>query len=183
MVNRLRRRYLGNIESAISGGFMPHMLTRMVPMAAVIFGLDRISKIYVVEQLDLRRVGEMEVIPPFFNLVMAWNKGVNFGVLNFGDDGRWFLVALSLVIVAVVLIWTRRGRGWLVPFAVAAIVGGALGNICDRVTYGAVADFINMSCCGFRNPFAFNVADVAIFLGAALLILFGERRINPVTRD
>ena len=158
---------------------MPQMLTRMVPVALLVLALDRVSKLWVVEWLDLRRMGEMEVLPPYFNLVMAWNKGVNFGILNFGDSGRWVLVALALVIVLGVLIWTRRAVGWLVPVSVGLIVGGALGNVWDRVHYGAVADFINMSCCGLRNPFAFNVADVAIFAGAIVLILFGDKGLKP----
>ena len=71
------------------------------------------------------------------------------------------------------------------------LIGGALGNVVDRVLYGAVADFLNMSCCGIENPFAFNVADVAIFAGAIGLVLFtgkaqaasrGRRRKDPVTR-
>ena len=57
------------------------------------------------------------------------------------------------------------------------LIGGALGNVIDRIVYGAVADFLNMSCCGFDNPFAFNVADIAIFIGAFGLILFtGEKK-------
>ena len=68
----------------------------------------------------------------------------------------------------------RRTTGWVQAVGAGAIIGGALGNVWDRLQYGAVADFINMSCCGIRNPFAFNLADAAIFGGAALLVLFGR---------
>ena len=78
-------------------------------------------------------MGEMEVLPPYFNLVMAWNKGVNFGILNFGDSGRWVLVALALVIVLGVLIWTRRAVGWLVPVSVGLIVDFCRGDCIDPV--------------------------------------------------
>ena len=107
---------------------------------------------------------------------MAWNEGVNFGLFDFGAAGRWVLVALALAIVAGLLVWLRRTGGWGPAAGVGLIVGGALGNVWDRLQYGAVADFINMSCCGIRNPFAFNVADAAIFLGAAVLVLAPGRR-------
>ena len=107
---------------------------------------------------------------------MAWNEGINFGLFDFGAAGRWVLVALALAIVAGArrLGAPDRAAGGRPP-ASALIVGGALGNVWDRLHYGAVADFINMSCCGIRNPFAFNVADAAIFLGAAVLILAPRR--------
>ncbi len=83
------------------------------------------------------------------------------------------LVAVALAIVVALLGWVRKG-GWLQAIGVGGVVGGALGNVWDRLQYGAVADFINMSCCGLRNPFAFNLADAAIFGGAALLLLAGR---------
>jgi len=144
-------------------------------VAALIIAADRISKEHVVEVMNLRNLLSIDVYDPYFNLRMAWNEGVNFGLFNFGQDGRWVLIGLSALIVLAVLIWTRRARGWLTGSAVGLIVGGALGNIWDRITYGAVADFINMSCCGIQNPFSFNIADTAIFLGAFILILWGEQ--------
>jgi signal peptidase II len=71
--------------------------------------------------------------------------------------------------------WGRKFTGWFGAALVGCIVGGALGNTVDRLVYGAVADFLNMSCCGWRNPFSFNVADIAIFVGAIGLVLFSER--------
>jgi signal peptidase II len=61
------------------------------------------------------------------------------------------------------------------PLAIGFVTGGALGNALDRVTYGAVADFLNTSCCGIRNPYSFNIADIFIFVGAGLLLLFSSR--------
>ena len=147
---------------------------RVLCVAIVVFLIDRISKFWVVDILDLGNIGQIEVWPPYLNFRMAWNKGINFGLLNMGDDGRWVLIALSIVVVIFVIIWTRRTRGWLIPIATGAIVGGALGNVFDRVVYGAVADFLNMSCCGIQNPFAFNIADAAIFAGAVILIIFAD---------
>jgi signal peptidase II len=149
-------------------------LARALVVAALVVALDRISKIYVVEILDLRNRLYIPVLDPWLNLTMAWNEGINFGLFDFGAAGRWVLVALALAIVAALAVWVRKG-GWRQAVGVGAIIGGAIGNVWDRVRWGAVADFINMSCCGVRNPFAFNVADAAIFGGAALLVLFGAR--------
>jgi signal peptidase II len=150
-------------------------LRRALSIAVVVFLLDRALKVAVVDWLDLRHRFFIEVWDPYLNLTMAWNQGVNFGLFDFGDAGRWFLVALAVAISVGLLWWIRRARHWRVPVGAGLVVGGAIGNAWDRVQWGAVADFINMSCCGIRNPFAFNIADVAIFAGAGLLILFAER--------
>jgi signal peptidase II len=137
-----------------------------------VFLSDQATKWIVVHWLDLRTVGEIDVLPPFLNLRMAWNRGVNFGLLS-GFDMRWVLVGLALAISALVLWWVRReGAGTRSLVSAGLLVGGAAGNVIDRVLYGAVADFLNMSCCGIENPYAFNIADVAVFLGALGLVLF-----------
>ena len=156
-------------------------IARTLIVAALVLGLDRLSKIYVVEVLDLQARLFIPVWDPFLNLTMAWNEGINFGLFDFGAAGRWVLVAVALAIVAALIGWVRSG-GWLQAAGAGLIVGGALGNVWDRVTWGAVADFINMSCCGIRNPFAFNVADAAIFGGAALLLLAGQAAPSPARR-
>jgi signal peptidase II len=99
---------------------------------------------------------------------------VNFGLFAHGSDlARWGLVALALVISAWVVTWVRREKfGLWAQISSGLLVGGALGNVVDRIAYGYVADFLNMSCCGFENPYAFNVADIAIFAGALGLVLF-----------
>lgn len=143
--------------------------------ALVVFALDQLSKWYVVHWLDLRRLGAIDVLPPFLNLRMAWNHGINFGLFaGQGDAARWILIAIALGIVAFVLVWLRREPpGRLGYLCAGLLIGGALGNVIDRVIYGAVADFLNMSCCGIDNPFAFNVADIAVFAGAIGLVFFG----------
>ncbi len=146
-------------------------------VAAFILILDQGSKYYVVHALNLIEIGRIDVFSPFLNFIMAWNRGINFGLGASGEDWvRWALIAVSLAISLAVLIWaTKRQEFW---FSVGAgfVIGGALGNVIDRVQYGAVADFLNMSCCGIVNPFVFNVADIAIFVGAAALILLsGEK--------
>ena len=149
-------------------------LARAAIIAAIVFLIDRASKIFVVELLDLRHRLAIPVFDPWFNLTMAWNRGVNFGLFDMGAAGRWFLVGLALAIVAGLALWVRRSQGWAAAIGVGAIIGGALGNVWDRLQYGAVADYLNMSCCGIRNPYAFNVADAAIFGGVAVLVLFAR---------
>ncbi len=157
-------------------------LRRALVVALVVLALDQATKLFVVEILDLRTRLVILVADPWFNLTMAWNEGINFGLFDFGAAGRWVLVGLAVAIVAGLLWWVRRTRGWVPALGVGAIVGGALGNVIDRLRFGAVADFINMSCCGIANPFAFNVADAAIFAGAALLLLAGRAEPVPARR-
>jgi signal peptidase II len=155
---------------------------RALIVALLLFVADRALKIWVVDVLDLRREFYLEVWDPFLNLTMAWNRGVNFGLFDYGEAGRWVLVGLAVAVSAGLLVWTRRARGPWTPLGAGLIVGGALGNAWDRVQWGAVADFLNMSCCGIANPFAFNLADIAIFLGAVLLILVADRERAPAPR-
>ena len=142
--------------------------------AAVIFVLDQVSKYAIVQGLNLIERGVIDVLPPFLTFRMAWNRGINFGL--FAHDAeimRWVLIAVALVISAWVWLWIRReGAGRWAQVSAGLLVGGALGNVIDRIVYGAVADFLNMSCCGIENPYAFNVADISIFAGAIGLILF-----------
>lgn len=141
--------------------------------AIAAFVLDQLSKIWVVHWLNLKTIGEIEVFPPYLVFHMAWNRGVNFGLFQANDAGRWILIALSIAICIWVFMWLRKEGGGAKAWAGAGLlIGGAMGNVIDRIIYGAVADFLNMSCCGFDNPFAFNIADAAIFLGAIMLILF-----------
>jgi signal peptidase II len=144
--------------------------------AALTFGIDQLTKLVVVHGLDLINRHEIDVLPPWLNLRMAWNDGINFGLLSHGSElARWGLVGLALVISAWVVWWMRRETGnWKAGLAGGLLVGGALGNVIDRIAYGAVADFLNMSCCGIENPFAFNVADIAIFAGALALVVFAR---------
>ncbi len=150
---------------------------------AGVLALDQASKVLVVHAMDLKTRGAIEVLPPYLNLRMAWNRGVNFGLLaGDGDVTRWVLVGLALAISAVVMVWLFRARDDLrVQVSGGPLVGGAIGNVIDRLAYGAVADFLNMSCCWIENPYAFNVADIAIFAGALGLVLFADRRKDPVT--
>ena len=150
-------------------------------VAAAVFAADRLSKWWVVEALELPRVLAIDVVPGFVALRMAWNRGVNFGLFASGDDrARWALVGLALAIAAAVAVWAARRADARFGLAAGMLIGGAVGHAGDRVEYGAVADFLNVTCCGIANPWSFNIADVAIFAGAAAIALLptpasGER--------
>lgn len=146
-------------------------------VAAGIFALDQITKVLVVHVMDLRTFGSIDVLPPYLNFRMAWNRGINFGLFSGDADvTRWILIAVALAITAWVIWWLRKDdEGQLAMISGGLLVGGAIGNVVDRVIYGAVADFLNMSCCGLENPWSFNVADISIFAGAIGLILFTGR--------
>ena len=116
----------------------------------------------------------MPVIPPYLVFVMAWNEGVNFGSLSHYGN-RWTLVAFSVAISLALAAWARTTRGWIRPLAIGFVVGGAAANALDRISHGTVVDFLNISCCGIRNLFSFNVADIFIFVGVVLLPIFSQQ--------
>jgi len=156
------------------------MRAATITLAATL-AADQGSKWLVVHWLDLKSRFFIDVWPPWLTFVMAWNTGVNFGL--FADDGaitRWILIAVALAISVWIWLWAWRERGNVaMQVSAGLIVGGALGNVIDRVVYGAVADFINVTCCGIDNPYSFNIADASIFAGAAGLILFAGRHKTP----
>lgn len=160
-------------------------MTRLMAWTAFwTFLLDQATKYLVVHWMGLLTRGEIDVWPGVVAFRMAWNDGVNFG-LGGGLDLRWALVAVAVAISAFVVVWVRReGRDARAHLAAGLLVGGAMGNVVDRVLYGAVADFLNVSCCGLNNPYAFNVADVAVFAGALGLVAFagGDRKRAPPAR-
>ena len=137
-----------------------------------VFLADQASKYIVVHWLDLINRLQIDVIPPYLTFRMAWNRGVNFGIGS-GFDMRWVLIGVALIIAGIVLYWVNRegGSKWTYISA-GLLVGGAVGNVVDRLIFGAVADFLNMSCCGIENPYAFNLADIAVFAGAIGLVIF-----------
>ncbi|MBO9395630.1 signal peptidase II [Shimia sp. R9_2] len=144
------------------------------------FITDQASKFLVLNALNLREVLQIDVLPPLLRFHMAWNDGINFGLFSGSPEAaKWVLVALAMLICGYVLYWMRKdppGKWGMI--SAGLLIGGALGNVVDRLLFGAVVDFLNMSCCGIDNPYAFNVADIWIFAGAIGLILFtsGKKR-------
>lgn len=150
----------------------PRRWTLLAGVAVLTLSLDQLVKWVVVQHLDLPMRHAIDLIDPWLNLRMAWNQGMNFGLLASSQDlTRWLLISIALAICIWIVLWIWRNRpGRFAHVAAGLLIGGALGNVIDRLAYGAVADFLNMSLPGWRNPYSFNIADIAIFAGALGLI-------------
>lgn len=156
-------------------------------VAAVAIVVDQLTKWWMVSGLDLAARGRIEV-GPVFDLSYTLNRGVSFGLLAGGETARWLLSIFSVGVAVALAWWVSRpqperpdqapGRpAWLFPVAIGLIMGGALGNVIDRVRIGAVIDFLDFSDVMFR--WVFNVADSCITVGVVLLLLdswLAERR-------
>lgn len=143
-------------------------------ISLVVLVLDQVSKTLIQQSFA---GGESMTITSFFNLVLAYNKGAAFSFLaNAGGWQREFFIVLT-ILISTFLLWMMRGHphNRLLCVALALVFGGALGNLYDRVMLGHVVDFIQLHAAGYYWP-AFNVADSAIFVGAALLILDSFRK-------
>ncbi len=137
-------------------------------LAAVVIGLDQASKLWVLASFHLH-----EVLPVtgFFNLVLVFNSGAAFSFLSdAGGWQKWFFIVLALAISGW-LVWEirRHASERLLSTAFSLVLGGALGNVIDRVRFGAVVDFLDFHVAGWHWP-AFNVADSAITIGVVLLL-------------
>ena len=144
------------------------MLRLGLVVAGTVVVLDQLTKWAILTWLD-RAIA----LTPFFNLVMVWNRGVSFGM--FDSDGAlapWLLSGLALAVVVALLVWLRRVDHPLTAAGLGLIIGGAIGNVIDRVRFGAVLDFLDFHALGWHWP-AFNVADSAICVGAVLLLVDG----------
>ena len=143
--------------------------------AGIVLAADQASKWWVLHALDLPARGSIAVLP-VLNLTLVANHGVTFGLLDAaGPWARPLLVAGALLIVALLGVWLRRAERRVVAVALGAIAGGAIGNVIDRLRYGAVVDFIHAHAFG-HSWYVFNVADAAIVCGVGALILDGMRR-------
>lgn len=154
----------------------PAMLRFGLTISAIVFVVDQITKYIVLEVLKFSPVGCLQggygcrfiELTPFFDLHMVWNRGVSFGLLRADEDlARWALVALSFVISGVFVWWLKGAERRVTAVALGLVVGGALGNVVDRIRFGAVADFLDFN--GLWFPWVFNVADAAITVGAIVL--------------
>ncbi len=139
-------------------------------LAAFVFAFDQFAKYMVMVPFDLKNRGQIE-LHPIFNLTWVENRGVSLGMLSAdGELGRWLLVALTGAISLGVGIWLWRERNRQDVFGLGLILGGALGNIVDRVRFGHVVDFADLHFGAFRPFLVFNVADAAITIGVFILV-------------
>jgi signal peptidase II len=134
-----------------------------------VFILDRISKIYVIS-LSKSVLGEELFLSKFLNITLIWNEGIAFGLFSFNQDYFYNLLTLIiLLVVFIVLMMAIKNKGYQ-KYALLMILGGALGNLYDRVFFRAVPDFIDFHV-GEFHWFVFNVADIFICLGVFFMIL------------
>ncbi len=145
-------------------------------VAAVVVLLDQLSKITMSRLLAY---GDSEAITRYFNLVMVYNQGAAFSFLSTqGGWQRWFFSALAAG-VSIFIVWMlkKNAQQRMFCWSLSLVLGGAIGNLIDRIAYGHVIDFLDVHVGGWHWP-AFNVADGAITIGAALFVLDELRRVN-----
>jgi signal peptidase II len=140
-------------------------------IALAIFLADQLTKAIVAGPLNLRAERQIYVLP-FFDLTWTQNYGISLGLFNAETDfGRWVLVAVTSAIAVGVAFWIGREKARWDKAALGMILGGAIGNILDRIRHGYVVDFADLHFGAFRPFLVFNVADAAISIGVVILLL------------
>ncbi|WP_329740677.1 signal peptidase II [Dyella sp. A6] len=143
-------------------------------LSVVVIALDQLSKWWMVHALHVAGASRA-VIPGFLNWTLVYNRGAAFSFLTH-DSGwqRWLFVVLAVVISALLIVWLARiaRREWRTAMPLALIIGGALGNLIDRLHAGQVTDFIDVYYRQWHYP-VFNLADCGITVGAVMLVVFG----------
>ena len=148
------------------------MIRLGLALAAVVLVLDQASKWWLLEVVGMPFRPPI-VVTPFFNLVMVWNRGVSFGLFaHEAEVMPYVLSGVAVAISAALLVWLARAERRWIAAAVGLVIGGALGNVIDRLRFGAVADFLDVHAAGWHWP-AFNVADAAISVGVGMILLDG----------
>jgi signal peptidase II len=139
-------------------------------IVALIYFLDRLSKIYVI-QLDKNNLGSDIFNSAYLNIVLIWNKGIAFGLLSFNESYLYNIISLIIAIIIMILVIMSFKNQGFKRYSLLMIVGGALGNLHDRIFFNAVPDFIDFHIGNF-HWFIFNVSDIFITLGVISMIVF-----------
>lgn len=137
-------------------------------LAATVFIADQLSKLWVIASLGLQAKGSVDVLP-VFSLTWVENRGVSMGMMQADGAGRWLLTTVTAMIAAGVAYWIRREKNVADLVALGLVLGGALGNILDRIRFGYVVDFVHLHWAGY-SFYVFNVADAGITIGVAILL-------------
>jgi signal peptidase II len=141
-------------------------------VALVVFVIDQFVKYWVTGPLGLNQLGAQRTLLPFFNFTYTENNGISLGLLNATNPvGRWMLVGLTSAIAIAVAVWIGRERSRIDQAALGMVLGGALGNILDRIRFGYVVDFADLHFGEFRPFLIFNVGDAAISIAVVILLL------------
>ncbi len=158
------------------------MLRLGLALAALILILDQATKWWILEIVRLPEIGRIEVTS-FMNLTMVWNRGVTFGLLA-GEAWwhAWALAAIALGVAAALVVWLTRAPDRWTALAIGLVLGGAIGNVIDRIRFGAVVDFVDLHAFGW-HWYVFNVADSAIVIGVGLLLAHALLRPQPGARE
>jgi signal peptidase II len=161
------------------------IFNRFVIIAIIISAvlvLDQLSK-SIVYHMFANNINEPYLIEitSFFNIVLNWNYGISFGFMNDEAQSQGLLIAMSLIICILLFYWMVKSKEEDVHMPIGLIIGGALGNVADRLYYGAVVDFLDFHVFGYHYP-AFNFADISIVLGAILLIFLPEVKKRKISR-
>ena len=134
--------------------------------------LDQLAKWLVTGPLGISQIGDQLVLLPIFNFTYTENQGISLGLLNATNPvGRWMLVGLTSAIAVGVAVWIGREKNRIDQVALGMVLGGALGNILDRVRFGYVVDFADLHFGDFRPFLVFNVGDAAISIAVVILLL------------
>jgi signal peptidase II len=141
-------------------------------VAIVVFAADQFSKWFVTGPLGVTRMGDEHYLLPFFQFTFTRNIGISLGLLNATNPlGRWMLVGLTTAIAVAVAVWIGREKNRVEQIALGMVLGGALGNILDRVRHGYVTDFLDLHFGDFRPFLIFNIGDAAISIAVVILLL------------
>ena len=141
-------------------------------IALLVFVLDQLAKWAVTGPLGIDQIGDQVVLLPIFNFTYTQNEGISLGLLNATNPvGRWMLVLLTSAIAVGVAVWIGREKNRIDQAALGMVLGGALGNILDRVRFGYVVDYADLHFGDFRPFLVFNVGDAAISIAVVILLL------------
>ena len=141
-------------------------------VALLVLALDQLSKWFVTGPLGVNQIGDQHYLTSFFQFTFTRNEGISTGILSATNPtGRWMLVAVTSAIAVAVAWWIGREKNRLDQMALGMVLGGALGNICDRTLHGYVTDFLDLHFGTVRPFLVFNVGDAAISIGVAILLL------------
>jgi signal peptidase II len=155
------------------------MLARGLATAVVVVILDQLSKTAILAFFGEHVFGDRETVTPFFNLALTYNRGISFGLFNGGAGLNALVFSLAATaIVAVLVYWLSRASSPFLAIAIGLIIGGAVGNVIDRLRLGAVVDFLDFHYGALHWP-AFNLADSAICIGVGAMLLDGLFRREP----
>jgi signal peptidase II len=145
-------------------------LIKLILIATLCIILDQTHKYYMINIYEIKNF-EIVKICDFLNFVMVWNKGISFGMFNGIKIANYFFIFFSSSIVVFLIYITEKSEKNIEVISFSLIIGGAVGNLIDRINYGAVADFFDFHINNYHYP-AFNIADSCIFCGAVLFIFY-----------